>query len=326
MVWVTDEEYEAAKQIRAYDYLQSHQPGRLVKTRTRHEWQLREHESFKISEVTSKWHWKSRDIGGMSALRFLMYVDGMKYTEAVKLLCDEIPSYVPRETKEPEKKPFVLPESNGNCVRIRRYLNKRGISDTVIDYCIQLGILYESVPYHNAVFVGVDEKERARYAFLRGIYNNRGKEIKMEQESSQKKYCFCVPPQGMSRRVAIYEASIDALAHMTLEEGKKDKYRLSLGGIIAPKKGTKWKSDKQMKRPDALEHFLKEHPEVQEIEICTDNDFAGRWACEQLKKHYEKEYQIFCNLPSIDGADYGDMAKSALETEKSREQSAGRGR
>lgn len=326
MAWVTEEEYEAAKQIPAYDYLQSHQPGRLVKTRTRNEWQLRDHESFKINEITSKWHWKSRDIGGMSALRFLMQVDGMEYTEAVKQLCDEIPSYVPRETKEPEKKPFVLPEPNGNCVRIRRYLNHRGISDAVIDYCIQLGILYESVPYHNAVFVGMDENERARYAFLRGIYDNRGKGFKMEQESSQKKYCFCVPPQGMSRRVAVYEASIDTLAHMTLEEGKKDKYRLSLGGISAPREGTEWKSDKQMKRPDALEHFLKEHPEVKEIEICTDNDFAGRWACEQLKKHYEKEYQIFCNLPSIEGADYGDMAKRALEAEKSREQSAERGR
>lgn len=42
------------KQIRAYDYLQRHQPGRLVKTRTRNEWQLREHESFKINEITSK--------------------------------------------------------------------------------------------------------------------------------------------------------------------------------------------------------------------------------------------------------------------------------
>ena len=113
---------------------------------------------------------------------------------------------------------------------------------------------------------------------------------------------------------------------MTLEDGRKDKYRLSLGGISAPKEGTVWKSEKPMKRPDALEYFLKEHPEVREIEICTDNDFAGRWACEQLKKHYKKEYQIVINLPSIEGADYGDMAKRALEAEKSREQSLGRGR
>lgn len=78
MAWVTEEEYQAAKQVRAYEYLQTYQPGRLKKTRTRNEWQLQDHDSFKINEITSKWHWKSRDIGGMSALRFLMQVDGME--------------------------------------------------------------------------------------------------------------------------------------------------------------------------------------------------------------------------------------------------------
>lgn len=80
MAWVTEEEYQAAKQVRAYEYLQTYQPGRLKKTRTRNEWQLQDHDSFKINEITSKWHWKSRDIGGMSALRFLMQVDGMGYS------------------------------------------------------------------------------------------------------------------------------------------------------------------------------------------------------------------------------------------------------
>ena len=67
MAWVTEEEYQAAKQVRAYEYLQTYQPGRLKKTRTRNEWQLQDHDSFKINEITSKWHWKSRGIGGMSA-------------------------------------------------------------------------------------------------------------------------------------------------------------------------------------------------------------------------------------------------------------------
>ena len=42
MAWVTEEEYQAAKQVRAYEYLQTYQPGRLKKTRTRNEWQLQE--------------------------------------------------------------------------------------------------------------------------------------------------------------------------------------------------------------------------------------------------------------------------------------------
>lgn len=144
MAWVTEEEYQAAKQVRAYEYLQTYQPGRLKKTRTRNEWQLQDHDSFKINEITSKWHWKSRDIGGMSALRFLMQVDGMGYTEAVKILCEQTPVYVPRAEPAPRKKLFSLPLPNDSFYRVRRYLNQRGIRDDVLDYCVQLGILYES--------------------------------------------------------------------------------------------------------------------------------------------------------------------------------------
>ena len=113
MAWITEEEYQAAKQVRAYEYLK--------KTRTRNEWQLQDHDSFKINEITSKWHWKSRDIGGMSALRFLMQVDGMEYTQAVKTLCEQTPVYIPREEPAPKKKEFVLPVPNDSFYRVRRY-------------------------------------------------------------------------------------------------------------------------------------------------------------------------------------------------------------
>ena len=79
MSWVTEEEIQAAKNMTAYEYLRTHQAQRLQKTRTRNEWQLTDHDSFKINELSSKWHWKSRDIGGVSALRFLIEVDGMKF-------------------------------------------------------------------------------------------------------------------------------------------------------------------------------------------------------------------------------------------------------
>ena len=75
MPWVTEEEIQAAKNMTAYEYLRTHQAQRLQKTRTRNEWQLTDHDSFKINELSSKWHWKSRDIGGVSALRFLIEVD-----------------------------------------------------------------------------------------------------------------------------------------------------------------------------------------------------------------------------------------------------------
>lgn len=309
MPWVTDEEIRAAREMTAIEYLRRYEPDHLKKSSARNEWELTDHDSFKINGITSKWHWKSRDIGGTSALNFLVKVDGMAFPEAVRLLSGENPSYIPPEHPVREQKPFVLPDKNGNSRRILGYLSGRGISDRAIRYCLQLGILYESRPYHNAVFVGRDENGKARYAFLRGIYDKDGKSFKIEQSGSEKSYAFCIPPVGSTKRVAVYEACIDALAHLSLE-GRADKYRLELGGISAPKEGAK---RREMKNPVALEHFLLQHPEIEEIEICTDNDFAGRWACEHIKKAYEKNYQIIENLPQIEGADYADLAKMRKE-------------
>lgn len=312
MAWVTAEEIEAARNMSAIEYLKKYQPTRLKKSSARNEWELTDHDSFKINEVSGKWHWKSRDIGGISALNFLVKVDGIPFPEAVKMLCDECPSYVPPAVEEKERRPFVLPKKSTDCRRVIDYLNRRGVGNAEIRYCLQLGILYESLPYHNAVFVGVDEQQKPRYAFLRGIYDG-GRAFKIEQAGSEKTYAFCVPPLGRSRRVAVYEACIDALAHMTLEHGTADKYRLVLGGISAPKEGSVYRD---MKRPVALEQFLKRHPEVTEIEVCTDNDFAGRWACSHIENAYRDKYHVVANLPEPDGADYGDVARRAYENQK----------
>lgn len=305
MPWVSEEEIQAAEAMTAIEYLRRFEGWRLKKSSARNEWELTDHDSFKINGITSRWHWKSRGIGGVTALKFLRVVNGMDFVEAVQFLSGQNPSHIPPEPALEEPVPFILPEPAPNCGRIRRYLSGRGISDQVLTYCIQKGILYESLPYHNAVFVGHDEQGEAKYAFLRGIYDGKGKAFKLEQRGSDKSCSFFIPPDGESVRVAIYEAAIDALAHMTLEKNRTDKYRLSLGGISAPKEGEERKT---FRRPSALESFLKRHPHIKEIEICTDNDFAGRWACEHIKKAYEGTYRIIPNLPDLDGADYGDMA------------------
>lgn len=341
MPWYGEEQLESVRSVTAMEYLQKNQPYRLKKSSARNEWELTDHDSFKINGITSKWHWKSRDIGGISALNFLIHVDGMEFREAVETLLKENPclSYRPPQPEERPKKPFVLPEPFQNCGRVQKYLNSRGISSEVIHYCRRLGILYESAPYHNAVFVGIDEERKPRYAFLRGIYDKDGKAFRIEQSGSDKNFAFCVPPSGKSNRVAIYEACIDALAHMTLEGGRADKYRLALGGISAPKEKQIRETEeisgdrkqrnltrKSAKNSPALVHFLKNHPEIEEIEICTDNDFAGKWACEHIKSAYGNDYRIIENLPQIEGADYGDLAVREMERNQSLSRQHGQGR
>ena len=62
------------------------------------------------------------------------------------------------------------------------------------------------------------------------------------------------------------------------------------------------------KPPTALESFLAHHPEITEIEICTNNDAPGRWAGEHMEKYYQGKYQVTVNLPR-EGMDFADLAK-----------------
>ena len=141
-----------------------------------------------------------------------------------------------------------------------------------------------------------------------------------EVSDSEKAYCFCLPPKGKTNRLAVYEAAIEILAHLTLE-GSSDKWRLSLGGIYAPKEGQETQSF-SFKKPPALEAFLGRHPEIEEIEICTNSDFAGRWAAGHLAKAYQGKYRIVENLPGKDGCDYADLAKEKQEEQAARQRAA----
>lgn len=315
MAGVTKEQIRAAREIRAIDFLREYRSGDLVPSQCRGEFQLKSHDSFKISGETSLWHWKSRDIGGRSALDYLIRVEGMGFVEAVRTLTEELPApanHLQQETLAPQPKEFRLPEAAEDNRRVFAYLRYRGIQESVIRECIRAGVLYESKEYHNAVFVGRDSEGTPRYAFLRGTLSHPRKSFRAEAPGSDKRYGFCLPPEGESCRVAVYEAAIEVLAHLTLE-GSRDKYRLSLGGIYAPKEGGE---EQPFKKPAALEHFLAQYPQIREIEICTNNDPAGRWAAQHIQKAYQGKYTVIMNLPQREGADYGDMAQEA-STERS---------
>ena len=294
MPGVTKEQIAAAKSVAAIDFLKRYRSEELVRAGSRGEFQLRSHDSFKISERTSLWHWKSRDIGGRSALDYLIHVEGRSFVEAVLTLS-------------------VLPPAAENNRRVFAYLMQRGIDRRVIESCVRSGLLYESAAHHNAVFVGRDESGVPRYVFLRGTCT-LGKPFKCEAAGSDKRYSFCLSPEGESRRAAIYEAAVETLAHLTLE-GRADKYRLSLGGVCAPREG---EQRRPVKTPPALDALLARKPEIQEIEICLNNDFAGRWAAEHIARAYQDRYRIIQNLPEREGCDYADLAQEKREAARSR--------
>ena len=172
MPGVTKQQVAAARRMTAIEFLRRDRADDLVKSSARGEFELKSHDSFKINGESSLWHWKSRGIGGKSALDYLVHVEAYSFVEAVQLLCDEQPRFIPQRHEDVERKrpPFELPEKSPTTTRVEAYLRCRGISQAVIDNCLQAGILYESLPYHNCVFVGRDAGGTPRYAALRGTY------------------------------------------------------------------------------------------------------------------------------------------------------------
>ena len=78
--YVTPQEIEQARQLDLLSYLQQHEPEELVRFSS-HVYTLRSHDSLKISN--GKWYQWSTGIGGVSALDYLIKVQGMDFVSAV---------------------------------------------------------------------------------------------------------------------------------------------------------------------------------------------------------------------------------------------------
>lgn len=273
MAGVSKEQVEAARQVDLLSYLQQSEPGNL--RRTGGEYCLRDHDSLKISN--GKWHWHSRGIGGRSALDFLIKVRDMSFVAAVEALSDgravSAPSVaLPSRPEIPRD--FRLPDRAPNNDRVTAYLQSRGIGKGLINRCVQAGILYESRPYHNAVFVGKDRAGAARFACVRGTLGS----FKGDVAGSDKRFGFLLPPKTQAgvNALAVFESPIDALSHAELT--RQDCHRLSLAGTAHT----------------ALFHFLTEAheagtPDIRRISLCLDNDAPGITAAAGMKCLLEQD-------------------------------------
>lgn len=307
MPYVTSEQIQRAKQMDLLTYLQYYEPYELVRL-SGNVYTTRSHDSLKISN--GKWNWWSRGIGGRSALDYLIKVRGMTLPEAVLQIDGQmaITPPVPSRKHEPvEPKKLLLPEKNENNDRVIAYLTGRGIHSTLINYCLRTGRLYESRPYHNAVFVGFDRTGAPKYATLRGTSNRR---YMGEVNGSDKHFSFSIPSRKESHRLHLFESSIDLLSFCTLEllSGKdwRQENCLSLAGIYQPKKNI---SDSTP--PAALMQYLKDFPQIKEIALHLDNDRAGRLAAETIGTLLSSSYIVTNELPKR-GKDYNDYLKNNL--------------
>lgn len=306
MAYISPMVVAQAKQMDLLTYLRSYEPEELVHF-SGDTYCTRTHDSLKISN--GKWCWFSRGIGGRTALDYLIKVNGYTFKQAVERIMGQAavqpPVFASPRIKK-ETKRLELPSANRDVARAVNYLMGRGIDPDLIDFCIQTGRLYESSPYHNVVFLGMDKEGKVRYANLRGIHSD----FKGEATGSDKRFSFSIPAAGSSATLHLFESAIDLLSYATL--GKMDgrnwhrDHLLSLAGVYQPKS-----ESQEGSIPLALEQYLTDHPEVQSIVLRLDNDHAGWTAAKAIQAALGEDYTVIPKFPDK-GKDYNDALTMRL--------------
>lgn len=274
---------------------------------------LKEMDSIRIYDRSHWFRWSRRYDGkdnGGSQIDFLRVFGGMDVKEAVFWLLNFM-GYSKGNTslKQPlrhqldvtakEKvKEFILPERACNNRYLYGYLQEeRGIGKGVIDFFVTRGLIYESMPYHNIVFLGNDRDGVTRFASMRGVFDKNGKCFKCDVEGNDKRYGFNVKNQA-SRELIVFEAAIDLMSYVELT-GNCNSNLLALGMVAdAP-----------------LETFLQENPQIEIIKFGLDNDVPGRKASEVLiEKYYGLGYEVEDIAPPQQHKDYNEWLVSIRKT------------
>lgn len=290
MLPIPKEVVAEARKIDLLTYLKNYEPYELVEV-CRGTYTTKTHDSLKISN--GLWYWFTKQVGGKSAIDYLMKVKDYKFIDAVKQVMGNIQIKEPIIYKQEEKsldRKLVLPSKAENNNKAINYLLSRGISKDIIDYCIENNLLYEDSKNHNVVFIGYDENNIPKYAFYRATNEQR---IMGEAKGSYKKYSFKINAEKESNIVHLFESSIDLLSFATILNLENRNWReenmLSLGGIYT----SKYDPDKS-KIPLALTEFLKRNPNVNKIFLHLDRDLAGRNATQFLQQVLSEKYVIKC--------------------------------
>ena len=221
----------------------------------------------------NRWYDHAAGEGGFS-LSFVRKHYGLSFGDAMRMLTGEngqVPlPYIRDKPIEPGKE-FVLPPAYSSMRRLYGYLTRaRQIDSDVLSEFVRRKLIYEDTPYHNAVFVGLDEMGVPRHAHKRSTIG-MGKQFRLNVEGSNPAYSFHW--NGNNGSLFVFEAPIDLLSYISLylEDWKKNSY-VALCGVGG----------------QAMFKQLELRPNLQEFFLCLDNDQAGQTASERLAEQLEK--------------------------------------
>ena len=272
MPYIAPEVITEAKRMDLLTYLREYEPGELVKFSS-NTYTTRTHDSLKISN--GKWMWWSRGIGGKSALDYLIKVRGMDFVQAVQTIMGNGSVSFPtcKNIKSYEEQPLLLPQKSPTTEVVFDYLFGRGIDYEIINHCLEQELIIESLPYHNAVFIGYDENKEPKYAAYRATNQSR---IMGDCTGSKKQYSFRLTAENTGE-VHLFECAIDLLSYATLMKLEGKDWRqfnlVSLAGVYSPKQKIE-----DSKVPVTLGRLLEKDKTIRRIVLHLDNDIAGRKA------------------------------------------------
>lgn len=317
MPYIAPEVITEAKRMDLLTYLREYEPGELVKFSS-NTYTTRTHDSLKISN--GKWMWWSRGIGGKSALDYLIKVRGMDFVQAVQTIMGNGSVSFPtcKNIKSYEEQPLLLPQKSPTTEVVFDYLFGRGIDYEIINHCLEQELIIESLPYHNAVFIGYDENKEPKYAAYRATNQSR---IMGDCTGSKKQYSFRLTAENTGE-VHLFECAIDLLSYATLMKLEGKDWRqfnlVSLAGVYSPKQKIE-----DSKVPVTLGRLLEKDKTIRRIVLHLDNDIAGRKATKALQTILSDKYEVVDDPPQY-GKDVNEFLCKRLGIKDKTERSFAR--
>lgn len=297
----TDEQIQTANDVNILEYARQYFDVKRVGVNS---YKIEGYGGLHINPVTNKWNCFSQDKGG-GVIQFVMFIENKSWVESVKqllgLTINNAITYQKdiREKEKDIKGELILPEKNNTYKHAIAYLIKtRKIDKGIVYDLIKNKKLYED-KNRNCVFVGYDKEGNAKYASIRGTNTNRV--YKGDIKNSDKSYSFCI--EGLSNKIYVFEAPIEVMSYLTLIKDFNynathdfNNHMISLGCL----------------GDVALDRYLDENPNINEITLCFNNDKWGRLATERIKEKYINRYKVNINFPYR--KDYNEDLQELSET------------
>lgn len=305
MTYYSPKYIEQIRKIDLYTYLKNYNPEELVEI-SRNNFSTKTHDSVSISN--GMWYRFSTGIGGVSALDYLIKVEGMSFSDAIDQISRNINGKEPLVyntslKKEKKQSQLNLPKKAENNIVIINYLISRGIDKEIILECIDKELIYQEDGTDNVIFVGYDKNNIPRYAGLRATDNSN---LKKDIYGSNKAFSFKLESMKKNDVLHIFESAIDLLSYATLVKlsNQTEWYNLnllSLAGVYQPSKNIE-----DSKMPLTVRFYLNNHPYTKTVILHLDNDRAGRESTKAFKTLLKDKYNVI-DSPPVKGKDVNDF-------------------